>query len=366
MWVLGVLVLFFAAICFILLPPSMGVINPILDEEGNEVKGSISEKTVIDVNGTQLGIILLGKSQNKPVLLFLGGGPGIPEYFLEYQYPSHLEEEFVVCYLDYRGTVRSYSSKVDQSTMTTEQYIDDVAGVTKYLCQRFGQEKVYLMAHSFGTYIGLNTINLYPELFHAYIPISQMCNQKESEIIAYDYMLEHYRQVGDKNKINSLTSYHIRESESDYENYRNSMARDSSMHELGIGTMRNMHSVMTGICFPSLKCTAYTPKERINIYVGMMFARKTQVAKDAWNFNAFEKIKKVKVPVYFLAGEYDYTCCYELQKRYFDQLLAPEKRFYSFKNSAHSPLFEENEKAMDILRKDILKLPAKRLSDGNR
>jgi pimeloyl-ACP methyl ester carboxylesterase len=207
MWVLGVLVICFVAICFILIPPSRGVINPILDEEGKEVNGSISEKTVLDVNGTQLGIILLGRDENKPVLLFLAGGPGIPEYFLEYQYPSHLEDEFVVCFLEYRGTTRSYNSKLDKSTMTTEQYIDDVVDVTKYLCQRFGQEKVYLMAHSFGTYIGLNTINLYPELFYAYIPIAQMCNQKESEIIAYDYMLEHYRQIGDKNKINSLKPF---------------------------------------------------------------------------------------------------------------------------------------------------------------
>lgn len=354
MWVLGVLVICFVAICFILIPPSRGVINPILDEEGKEVKGSISEKTVIDVNGTQLGIILLGRDENKPVLLFLGGGPGIPEYFLEYQYPSHLEDEFVVCFLEYRGTACSYNSNIDKSTMTTEQYIDDVVDVTKYLCQRFGQDKVYLMAHSFGSYIGLNTINLYPELFCAYIPISQMCNQKESEIMAYDYMLEHYKKVGDKDKINSLNSYNIRESKSDFEKYRISMTRDNSMHELGIGTMRNMNSVITGIFFPSLKCIAYTPKERINIYFGKMFAQKTQVALDAWNFNAFEKIPEVKVPVYFFAGEYDYTCCYELQKIYFEQLLAPEKYFYSFENSAHSPLFEENEKAMDILRKDIL------------
>lgn len=355
MWVLGILVIGFVTICFILIPPSKGTINPILDEEGKEVNGSISEKTVIDVNGTQLGIILLGRDENKPVLLFLGGGPGIPEYFLEYQYPSHLEDEFVVCFLEHRGTTRSYNFKIDKSTMTTEQYIDDVVDVTRYLCQRFGQEKVYLMAHSFGTYIGLNTIKLFPELFYAFIPISQMCNQKESETMTYDYMLKHYRQVGDKNKINRLNSYNIRESKSDFEKYRISMTRDNSMHELGIGTMRNMNSIIKDIVLASLKCIAYTPKERITIFIGKMFAQKTQVAEDAWNFNAFEKIPEVKVPVYFFAGEYDYTCCYELQKTYFEQLLAPEKYFYSFENSAHSPLFEENDRAMDILRRDIIR-----------
>jgi len=33
---------------------------------------------------------------------------------------------------------------------------------------------------------------------------------------------------------------------------------------------------------------------------------------------------------------------------------APVKEFYSFENSAHSPLFEEHERFMDILKRDVL------------
>lgn len=130
--------------------------------------------------------------------------------------------------------------------------------------------------------------------------------------------------------------------------------RDASMHELGVGTMRNMKSVITGIFFPSLRCMVYTPSERINIWRGKAFSKNTPAVADVTRFNAFLAVPALDIPIYFLAGIYDYTCCYSLQKEYYDQIQAPIKGFYSFDDSAHSPLFEEPEKSRLILREDVL------------
>lgn len=352
MWtVLGVIVVSLIISCMIVIPPSKGKVQPFLDKEGNIVEGSISEKLFLDVNDTTLGMFLMAKDETKPVLLFLSGGPGIPEYFLEQEYPTGLEEEFVVCYLEYRGTSLSYDAEIDVETMTTEQYIEDVIAVSNYLRERFGQEKIYLMAHSFGTYIGLNTVYQYPELYHAYIAMSQMCNQRESEYLAYDYMLKKYKMAGNEKMVKKFEERPIRKSDEAYETYFTSMLRDTAMHELGVGTTRDMKSVKTSIVFPTLRCTVYSPTERINIWRGKAFAQKLQVAKDACKFNAFEEIKEIEVPIYFFAGKYDYTCCYSLQKEYYEQIQAPIKEFYTFENSAHSPLFEEPKKGMELLRK---------------
>ncbi|HEU4909160.1 MAG TPA: hypothetical protein VFT17_09860, partial [Propionibacteriaceae bacterium] len=51
---------------------------------------------------------------------------------------------------------------------------------------------------------------------------------------------------------------------------------------------------------------------------------------------------------------YDYTCSYPLAKRYSEQLKAPLKGFYTFERSAHSPIFEEPDRAGRILRDDVL------------
>lgn len=355
MWsiIIAVFVCIWIALC-ILLPPSFGKTKLFRDGNGFVLEGSISEKIILDINNTSLGMFIMGKDTSKPILLFLGGGPGIPEYFLETQYPSGLENEFVVCYLEYRGTSLSYEPDISSDTVTTEQYIEDAIGVTNYLRERFGQEKIYLMGHSFGTYIGVLAASKHPELYNAYIAMSQITDQEKSEKLAYSYMLEQYQLSKNTKMVTEFENHPILSDDSAYITYFNSSLRDTAMHELGVGTMRNMKSVITGIFFPSLRCTVYTPSERINIWRGKAFSKTIPAVADVTHFNAILEVPRLEIPVYFFAGKYDYTCCYSLQREYYDQIQAPQKAFYTFDYSAHSPLFEEPEKAGLILREDVL------------
>jgi pimeloyl-ACP methyl ester carboxylesterase len=94
--------------------------------------------------------------------------------------------------------------------------------------------------------------------------------------------------------------------------------------------------------------------ERINIWRGKFFLANTPVGKGIWDYNAYEDVPEIDIPVYFLAGVYDYTCAYPSQKEYYEKIKAPLKAFYTFDNSAHSPLFEEPEIALHILTDDVL------------
>ena len=60
-----------------------------------------------------------------------------------------------------------------------------------------------------------------------------------------------------------------------------------------------------------------------------------------------------QIPVYFFQGKYDYTCSYELAKSYYDKIDAPKKGFYTFINSAHSPIFEEPSECIKVIRENI-------------
>lgn len=221
----------------IILPPSSGKTKPFLDDTGSVMEGSISEKLHVEINGASLGMFIMAKDKSKPVLLFLGGGPGIPEYLLEQNYPTGLENEFVVCYMEYRGTSLSYSSNIQADTMTTAQYIADVVEASNYLMKRFNQDKIYLMGHSFGTYIGLNTAAQNPELYHAYIAMAQIADQTQSEKLAYSYMLEQYQAAGNTKMVEKFKSYPILNSEDAYREYFTSSLRDNAMHDLGVGTI---------------------------------------------------------------------------------------------------------------------------------
>ncbi|HSL90302.1 MAG TPA: alpha/beta hydrolase [Ignavibacteriaceae bacterium] len=129
--------------------------------------------------------------------------------------------------------------------------------------------------------------------------------------------------------------------------------RDAAMHELGIGTMRNMKNVATDLFLPSLCFSEYSLTDKYHIWAGKSKFGISQNWERIIRTNLIETKNDFKIPVYFFHGLYDYTCSYELTKKYFDKIKAPIKGFYTFDQSAHTPLFEEPEKTNRILINDI-------------
>ncbi len=125
------------------------------------------------------------------------------------------------------------------------------------------------------------------------------------------------------------------------------------MHDLGIGTMRNMQNVISGIFLPSLFFTEYSLADKINLWRAKQLGHQ-YLLEELINHDLMQESTSFKIPVYFLHGVFDYTCSYELAKEYYEKIEAPSKGFYSFEHSAHSPLFEEPDEMMRIIKTEIL------------
>ena len=184
------------------------------------------------------------------MLLFLHGGPGMPEYWLTHRYPTRMHEAFTVAWWEQRGAGLSYRPGIPAETMTVEQLIDDTLVVARRLCERFGVEKVHLMAHSWGSFIGLQAAARAPELFASYIGMAQVTHQIHSEQEAYAFMLAGYRARGDERMVRRLERAPV--SGEILLPRRYETLRDAAMHRLGVGTTHDMHSVISGIFLPSL------------------------------------------------------------------------------------------------------------------
>ncbi len=342
------LVLMLAAALWLLSP---GKVQPLSGPDGEQLANSISEKIFVPINGAQQGMFIKGSDKRHPVLLFLHGGPGMPEYFLTRQYPTGLEEDFVVVWWEQRGAGLSYSPEIQPESLTVEQLVADTIAVTDYLRQRFGVEKIYLMAHSGGSFIGLQAAQRAPDRYDAYIGIGQMTDQLESEQLAYNSLLDAYRQQGDQKMVERLRAAPPTASVPLPDAYLR--LRDETMHRAGVGTTRAMKSVITGIFLPSWLHPEYTLQEKINLWRGKALSQRA-LRDSMFSTDLRAVVPSLDLPVYFLHGRYDYTCSYELAQAYLDQLKAPLKGFYTFENSAHSPLFEEPQRLRQILRQDVL------------
>ena len=349
MTVMAVLLISLLVLVGVLLFMSPGTPKPFLDDIGKPLAGSISEKIKVNINGVEQGMFIKGKNTRNPVLLYLHGG--MPDYFLTEHYPTGLDEYFTVVWWEQRGSGLSYSADIPPESVNPRQLVSDAVEVTNYLRKRFGQEKIYLMGHSGGTFIGIQAAALAPELYHAYLGVAQMSNQLESERLAYGYMLQRFRDDGNTKMVRRLEKARVGDAIPLPDSYLK--VRDVAMHGLGVGTTHDMKLIVTGLLLRSLLNREYTLGEKIGMWRGKIFSSSllwnTQLSTDLT-----KKVTRLAVPVYFFHGVYDYTVSYPLARSYYERLDAPVKGFYTFRQSAHSPLFEEPEKMREIVRVDVL------------
>jgi pimeloyl-ACP methyl ester carboxylesterase len=352
---LSILITFILVIVIVLLIYSPGKPEPFLDNRGKPIAGSISEKTFVTIGGVRQGMFIRGRNIPNPLLLYIHGGPAFPNYFLIEKYKPGLEENFTVCYWERRGGGLSYTPEVTLESMNFGQFASDAIEVTNYLRDRFGKEKIYMMAHSGGTPFAIMAAAKSPQLFYAYIGMAQITHQAESEKLAYKYMLEQYTASENKKMLAEFKKYPILDSSDYIVPFFNTIIRDQSMHDLGIGTMRNMKSVFKDIFIPVWMCKAYTIREKINIWTSKFsFIKKTKLIDELFAADIPASVPKLDIPVYFFSGKFDLTVNKDLAKEYLEQMQAPVKGFYTFDESAHSPVFEEPQRLNEILTRDVL------------
>jgi len=308
-----------------------------------------AEKVYLDVNGTRQGMFLESRDPTRPVLLVLHGG--MPEYVLTERYPTGLADLFTVAWWEQRGAGLSYRRDIPAGSMTSEQFIADTVTVTDHLRERFGTDRIYLMAHSGGTFFGLRAAARWPERYHAYLGVAQMVDQRRSEAMAYAYMLRRFSELGDARMVRRLRRAPVTETSVPRAYLR---VRDTAMHRLGVGTTRDMRSVVSGIVWPSLRSPQYTTAEKVRTWRGKLASGVSALWEEALATDLAATVTDVPHPLYLFHGVHDQTCSYDLARRFFDTVRAPVKGFYTFEESAHSPFFEEPERMRTILREDVL------------
>jgi pimeloyl-ACP methyl ester carboxylesterase len=101
----------------------------------------ISSVEAVQLGGIQQHIVIQAGDVTNPILLFLHGGPGMPDpgvayRGLEYTIATRVDgliKNFVVVYWDQRGTGKSYNSDIPPETMNLNQFYSDSNELVDYL-----------------------------------------------------------------------------------------------------------------------------------------------------------------------------------------------------------------------------------------
>jgi pimeloyl-ACP methyl ester carboxylesterase len=170
-----------------------------------EADGPVREAGYVAIGGVDQWIEVRGADRRNPVVLILHGGPGSTwEPFMDFFQPW--EERFTLAYWSQRGAGRSFrrSGPAIAATMTIDRMAMDGVEVAEHLRSRFGQDRIVLLGHSWGTVLGVLMCQFRPDLVRSYVGTGQVVNTLAGEREGYRQVLARAHQSGRTDAVQSL------------------------------------------------------------------------------------------------------------------------------------------------------------------
>lgn len=336
-------------IAAVLLSQWFATTPPILGADGQPLPGSIAELERVELNGRGQWITIRGKDTDKPVLLFLAGGPGGTQLAATRKMLGGLEDHFVVVNWDQPGAGKSYRA-ADFGTLTPQQYLDDAHELTLYLRERFGQDKIYLLGESWGSLMGVWMVQAHPELYHAHVGLAQMVAFLETDTYDYELALQIAQAEGNTGTLEAL------QEQGPPPYYGDGVAMKVTRYVMVLSQAMNQNPAITGPgydTFGDIAAPEYGLYDKANYFRGLL--RTMEVLwPQLWEVDLREQAPRLDVPVYFLEGRHDVNAPPALAEDYLQKLAAPHKELVWFEHSGHSPWVDEADKVVDVMVNTVL------------
>ena len=309
--------------------------DPIVGPDGKALRGSVAELTRVPIGGEDLAMMIRGHDTSDPVLLFLAGGPGGSELGAMREHLETLEQDFVVVTWDQRGSGKSYEQLDGASSLTPERSVRDTVEVTEYLRERFGKDKIYLAGQSWGTILGVLSVQRRPELYHAFVGIGQMVSPRETDRIIYRDSIAWARRTGKDDVVKKLTDIGPPPYASILD-YEPALSYEHEVYPYD----HTRNSEGEGGFSENLFVEEYTLLERVHA-LGAFLDSFSVLYPQIQDIDFRQSATKLAVPVHLVQGRHEARGRSELVRTWFEQLEAPAKTMTVLETSGHRPLFEQ-------------------------
>jgi pimeloyl-ACP methyl ester carboxylesterase len=287
----------------------------------------------ISLGGVDQYILIRGRNSHNPLLLRLHGGPGQAEMAAQVL-NRELEDDFVVVEWDQRGAGKSAAAINPKSAMTLDRIVQDTVELSRYLLGRFGQKKLLLMGHSWGSVVGLKAVQQAPALYFGLITTGQIVQFRKAQSITYTYLLTKAKATGRTEAFDDLKRLGPPP-------YLDSVADRNTfgkwLQQLGADWHTSKPLDRIGLM---LSAPEYDLAEKFG-YVSAAEASFNALFLDLSKVDFLNNPAGYTVPIAFFLGRYDYLAPSDLSTAYMKEIEAPNKKIVWFEDSAHFPQYEE-------------------------
>ncbi|MCY9666485.1 alpha/beta hydrolase [Paenibacillus alginolyticus] len=323
----------------------------------------ISKVEILNIGGIEQSILIQAELIDKPVLLFIHGGPSMPlpgiscrsrDYTVATT-TKELIQHYVLVFWDQRGTGKSYHPSIPKESIKLSQFISDAEELVDYLRKRFNQNKICIAAHSWGSVIGLSLAAKIPDKLHAYIGISQIVDWPENDRLCREWAIIEAKKRGNKKAVDELTRLGeppYTKSFKQWGELRKWLMKYNSMiyKDKEIQHPRLMDAVKIMLNSPD-----YTLKDIYNsFYKGFIFSYTQQMIEDFSTVNFLNTANNIEIPIYFIHGRKDVHVYGSLVQKYFDHVKATKtKKLFWVEKSSHIFHLDDARKIEHILINDV-------------
>jgi pimeloyl-ACP methyl ester carboxylesterase len=299
----------------------------------------------VHIGGIDQWISVRGLDRRNPILLYIHGGPGFPAMPTSWYYQRGWEEYFTVVQWDQRGAGKTYLAndpEVVGPTMTPERMIADAEEMIGWLRREFDKRKIFVLGHSWGSYLGLEIARRHPQWLHAYIGMGQITDSLESERRGWRFAMDHARRAHNEQAVRELQSI------APYaQGNRLLQWKDVELQRkwLGFyggavrGRTRFDHEIVGTALAPE-----YSDADVESIWVASDFSEErllpTVLRTD------FSSVTTLECPIILFSGRDDYNVSATTAAEWFERLHAPSKTLVWFERSAHEIVNEEPGKVL--------------------
>lgn len=272
----------------------------------------INETLYLDINGQEQYINIRSTDINNPVILYLHGGPGNSDTPMSYVFSDYLVDDYTVVCWDQRGCGRTYFRNDDKnnSTLSFEMAISDMEVLTSYLKERFSQEKIIIMGHSYGSVLGSAYAYEHPEDCEAFIGVGQFVNFKAASMAAYDVAYQRAKEAGD-DTMSMTVAYNTLV-------YAYSMPARMNLNRY---ILPYLDSQYHGYTLPDVLFSPYMNSEDFmwttkTLYYESYMEYEGSLVDHLNYLDLRTEQTSYEVPVMFISGGCDYNCTYTLAEEY--------------------------------------------------
>jgi pimeloyl-ACP methyl ester carboxylesterase len=292
----------------------------------------------VPLGGAKQAVLVRGLDRTRPIVLVLHGGPGMPAMYLGHAFQRRMEREFVIVHWDRRGAGKSYKARMPVESLTVRRSLDDLWELQQWLREHVGSNRIILVGHSWGSYLGFQAVHERPTAFAAYMatgvisPDSVLRRDAQRHCVA-----EKATAAGDTALARRLMA-----------TPRDSTVRvtEGMLFRLG-GELHRSRSVWK-IIRTGLRAPEYTSIDAYRLQKGAQFVSRSM--RDNVDASWMLSRPSFQIPIVFALGRHDCNTPTTAAAEFLDQLVAPAKCAVWFEHSAHFPFWEEPDRFLEVLR----------------